>query len=63
MTLTFLALKTGLLTGEGPSISGEVYIDALKPWSAEMLAPHTRLISGKRIDLPSHSKTAHKGSR
>ncbi|MDC0379172.1 NAD(P)H-hydrate dehydratase [Litorivicinus sp.] len=63
MTLTFLALKTGLLTGEGPSMSGEVCFDALKPWSVEILAPHTRLISEERIDLPSHSKTAHKGSR
>lgn len=63
ITVTFLAQKTGTLTGEGPAYSGEIRLETLEPWDVEPEPLHTRLVTDDVIDLPSPKNTAHKGTR
>jgi len=66
VTVTFIGLKKGLLTGQGPSLSGQVYFDDLSvPNSAYQAVPS----SIRREDYASLSKllsprkkSTHKGS-
>ena len=44
LTVSFLAPKTGLLTGDGPSLCGRIQFETLKPWDVGDYEPHTRLI-------------------
>ncbi len=64
-TISFIGLKQGLLTGEGPAYSGKVYFNDLDvPDAVYEAVP----VSSRRIDLPSRKKllarrkaTGHKG--
>ncbi|MBV1882002.1 MAG: NAD(P)H-hydrate dehydratase [Pseudomonadales bacterium] len=65
-TITFIACKQGLLTGEGTEYSGELYFDDLGVPAAiyERIPSEVRrvtLLDLKRL-LPSRKKNAHKGS-
>lgn len=65
VTITFVGLKLGLYTGDGPDYVGEVFFDSLGiPEQAYEGTPH----AGTRIGpddvqaaLPRRSRTAHKG--
>lgn len=66
LTVTFIGLKAGLYTGQGPEACGAVCFEALgtEPW----LAPSGQSPLANRIDwpllqayLPRRSMTAHKG--
>ncbi len=67
LTVTFVALKLGLYTGEGPEYAGEICFDGLGiPDGVYAQATH----AGERIDesllrrvLPPRHKTAHKGEQ
>ncbi|HBX27078.1 MAG TPA: hypothetical protein DEF72_06565 [Gammaproteobacteria bacterium] len=63
LTVSFLALKTGLLTGDGPSLCGQIRFESLKPWDVGDCKYHTRIIGYDTIDVPEHAQTAHKGTR
>ncbi|MBU24890.1 MAG: hypothetical protein CMD99_02550 [Gammaproteobacteria bacterium] len=63
LTVSFLAPKTGLLTGDGPSLCGQIQCESLKPWDVSEYDYHTRLIGYDTIDVPEHRPTAHKGTR
>lgn len=65
LCVTFIGLKLGLLTGEGPALTGELVFDGLQA-SAEILAqvPSSaqRLADEQLPRLAPRSRTAHKGS-
>ncbi len=63
ITLTFLAQKTGNLTGEGPAFAGSVELEMLEPWDVDPEPLHTRLVTDDVIDIPRQKDTAHKGTR
>jgi len=63
LTVSFLAPKTGLLTGDGPSHCGQIQLETLKPWDVGDHEYHTRLIGYDTIDAPEHPQTAHKGTK
>ncbi len=63
VTVTFLAEKTGNLTGEGPAYAGLVHLEKLEPWNVQPEPLHTRLVTDAVIDLPRQKDTAHKGIR
>lgn len=66
LTITFVGLKLGLYTGDGPDYAGEIAFDSLAiPETVYAQTPH----AGERIDemllrrvLPRRRKTAHKGN-
>lgn len=65
-TVTFVGLKLGLYTGEGPDLCGQLYFDDL---GIPERAYQDQLHAGRRIDntlvrevLPPRARTAHKGS-
>jgi len=63
-TLTFVALKTGLLVGDGPEFAGDVVFDDLEiEPSAEQFAPRlTRIVQSEIPQaLPRRRRAAHKG--
>jgi NAD(P)H-hydrate epimerase len=64
-TITFVGLKLGLYTGDGPEYAGEVHFDDL---GLSSLLGEAHPCAGRRIDvglvrtlLPRRSRTAHKG--
>ena len=62
-TVTFIGMKAGLFTGEGPACAGDVELATLKiPGKAfaDMRAS-ARLIGGSAAQLPRRARTAHKG--
>ncbi|MDF3935427.1 NAD(P)H-hydrate dehydratase [Pseudomonas citronellolis] len=63
LTVTFIGLKFGLFTGEGPDHCGELVFDALDadtaPLPVERLA--TRLAAENLVRLAARAKAAHKG--
>jgi NAD(P)H-hydrate epimerase len=65
-TISFIGLKQGLFTGEGPNYCGQVYFDDLKvPTSLYKRVKSTvnRLDDSLlKTALPKRSRTAHKGS-
>ncbi|MBA1275541.1 NAD(P)H-hydrate dehydratase [Stutzerimonas azotifigens] len=65
LCVTFIGLKLGLLTGEGPALTGELVFDELQA-GAEILAQVTssaqRLAGEQLPTLAPRSRTAHKGS-
>lgn len=63
-TLTFIALKPGLLTGDGPDHCGTVHIADLGLTAETEAAPHGVLIGGDvlRNVLPPRLQNSHKGS-
>ncbi len=66
LTVTFVGLKLGLYTGDGPDYAGDIVFDSLAiPDTVFVRASH----AGERIDeslvmrvLPRRRKTAHKGN-
>lgn len=64
-TITFIALKQGLLTGRGPALSGELHFDDLEVPSEVLtaLAPDSlRLDAAKReLPLAPRARDGHKG--
>ncbi|HXZ60854.1 MAG TPA: NAD(P)H-hydrate dehydratase [Steroidobacteraceae bacterium] len=63
-TVTFVALKTGLLVGEGPEYSGTVFFDDLEltPPPGEFVPRLTRIVEGEiHAALPRRRRGAHKG--
>lgn len=63
-TVTFIALKPGLLTGAGPRCCGELSFSALEipvEWSAG-LSPQVRRLLPADAKLPKRMREAHKGT-
>ncbi|MGB9429429.1 MAG: NAD(P)H-hydrate dehydratase [Gammaproteobacteria bacterium] len=62
-TVTFIGMKAGLLTGEGPACTGDIQLVTLEvPAEAfKNVRPCARLIRGADAHLPRRSRTAHKG--
>jgi ADP-dependent NAD(P)H-hydrate dehydratase / NAD(P)H-hydrate epimerase len=62
-TVTFVGLKTGLLVGDGPEYTGNVFFDDLEIEPPEDLAPRlTRIIESEiHAALPRRPRAAHKG--
>ena len=63
-TITFIALKPGLLTLDGPDYCGEVHLADLGLVDAVAAAPHGVLISNGVLHhlLPPRPRNSHKGS-
>lgn len=63
MTVTFITLKPGLLTGQGPDCIGDLHYAGLAELPAPMPAPTMeRLLPHAWIDiLPARPRSAHKG--
>ncbi|MBU6421457.1 MAG: NAD(P)H-hydrate dehydratase [Gammaproteobacteria bacterium] len=64
LTVTFIALKPGMFTGDGPACCGEVELAGLKvPAKAFAdIAPAARLIADGEARLPRRQRSAHKGN-
>jgi ADP-dependent NAD(P)H-hydrate dehydratase / NAD(P)H-hydrate epimerase len=63
-TVTFVALKTGLLVGEGPEYAGTVFFDDLEliPPAGEFHPRLTRIVESEiHAALPRRHRAAHKG--
>jgi hydroxyethylthiazole kinase-like uncharacterized protein yjeF len=62
-TATFIALKPGLLTLDGPDHSGEIHVCALDLDAAALLAPHGEAIGAEVMAsaLPVRRANSHKG--
>ncbi|MFC3606861.1 NAD(P)H-hydrate dehydratase [Stutzerimonas tarimensis] len=61
LTVTFVALKLGLFTGEGPDLTGALVFDPLE--AAPALEPAALRLDGAALPkLGSRSRTDHKGS-
>ncbi|MDE2023868.1 MAG: NAD(P)H-hydrate dehydratase [Gammaproteobacteria bacterium] len=62
VTQTFIGMKAGLFTGEGPSCTGTLELDTLKvPAQAFAgLPPRARLLDA-HVSLPRRARAAHKG--
>lgn len=64
VTVTFIALKPGLLTGAGPQCCGELLFDSLDTqpgWYAD-LPPRGRRLQADDARLPPRARDAHKGA-
>lgn len=63
-TITFIGLKPGLLTGEGPDCCGEIQVARLGLEAAHMKTPSGWLLNASVITatLKPRSKDSHKGS-
>jgi NAD(P)H-hydrate epimerase len=63
LTVTFVALKRGLFTGDGPEQSGEVILDDLgiPPRARQATRPSARLWKPPEPALPRRTRSAHKG--
>jgi ADP-dependent NAD(P)H-hydrate dehydratase / NAD(P)H-hydrate epimerase len=64
VTMTFIALKPGLLTGAGPQCCGELLFDSLDTqagWYTDLL-PRARRIQADEARLPRRARDAHKGA-
>lgn len=64
VTVSFIGLKLGLLTGEGPALVGECVFDDLQVEAAildQVPAVAQRLSAATLMQLPARSPTAHKG--
>ncbi|MGK0441024.1 MAG: NAD(P)H-hydrate epimerase [Pseudohongiellaceae bacterium] len=65
VTMSFIGLKQGLLTGQGPAHTGDVYYDSLQVPAevfAKLSSSGERLLLSKGLaSLPSRTAIAHKG--
>lgn len=62
-TLSFLGLKPGLLTGEGPDVAGELHLDTLGVTAASPAARGIALTQlESRHHLPPRRQNSHKGT-
>ena len=61
-TLTFIALKPGLLTGDGPDYCGKLHLNTLGIDPETLLQPQGRLLTEALITaLPVRPRNSHKG--
>lgn len=62
-TLTFIGLKPGLLTADGPDCAGELHLDALGVDPAALSAPSGIALTQpeSRHRLPARARNSHKG--
>lgn len=64
-TITFIALKVGLLTGRGPAVTGTLHLDdlGLSATLAHGIAPVATRLSRQQLPgwLPRRTRDAHKG--
>lgn len=64
-TITFIALKAGLLTGRGPAVTGTLHLDdlGLSPTLAHDIEPVATRLSRQQLPgwLPRRTRDAHKG--
>jgi len=62
-TVTFLALKPGLFTADGPDLCGEIHLDRLGTQAAPLPADAGRLTEDAMIveALPPRARNSHKG--
>lgn len=67
LTLTFIALKQGLFTGQGPEYCGEIRFEGLdlpaRIYAGERLSARRIDWARERGQLPPLARTAHKGQR
>ena len=63
-TVSFIALKTGLLIGDGPSCTGELQLDCLGVAIPPDIRPRASCIASDviRSALPARPRNAHKGA-
>ena len=63
MTVSFVGLKRGLLTGEGPELSGTLVFDDLgiDPQAKLTVRPSAHRLEPSSVILPNRIRTAHKG--
>ncbi|WP_421682394.1 NAD(P)H-hydrate dehydratase [Stutzerimonas urumqiensis] len=62
LTVTYIGLKPGLLTGQGPALTGELLFDDLQSGPFDSAVPvATRLAPASLPRLSPRSRTAHKG--
>ena len=63
VTVTFLGMKAGLVTGEGPACAGKIQFAALQipPQIYADLVPLARCINDAETRLPRRPRAAHKG--
>jgi NAD(P)H-hydrate epimerase len=63
LTVSFIGLKQGLFTGDGPEHCGEVVFEDLQvPWAVQMSqSPSARLLPAWAGGLPRRSRATHKG--
>lgn len=65
-TISFIGLKQGLFTGEGPDYCGEIYFDDLKvpPLTYKQVKSPVNRIDAEQLKilLPKRSRVAHKGT-
>ena len=64
-TISFIGLKQGLLSGDGPNVTGDVYFDdlAVPPQTFDHIVPSSErlLLSAAQAALPQRLAAAHKG--
>jgi len=62
-TLTFIALKPGLLTAYGPDYCGQIHVDTLGLDPADLVKPFGRLLQQKEVSaaLKPRPRNSHKG--
>ncbi len=63
VTVTFIGMKAGMVTGEGPACVGEIVLAALGvfPQVYPDIIPAARCISEAEMRLPRRARSAHKG--
>jgi ADP-dependent NAD(P)H-hydrate dehydratase / NAD(P)H-hydrate epimerase len=63
VTVTFIAPKAGLVTGEGPACTGELVFEALEVPERVYagISPAARCLDRAETHLPKRPRTAHKG--
>jgi NAD(P)H-hydrate epimerase len=63
LTVTFVGLKRGLWTGEGPELCGEIVFDDLgiDPQAKLPTRPSARRLDSSSIQLPGRTRAANKG--
>jgi NAD(P)H-hydrate epimerase len=63
LTVTFVGMKRGLLTGEGPELCGEIVFDDLgiDPRAKLTSRPSARRLDATTTPLPRRTRAAHKG--
>jgi hydroxyethylthiazole kinase-like uncharacterized protein yjeF len=65
-TITFIGVKVGLLTGDGPEFAGRLYFDDLEiaaPPGSQVDAPMTRIAEPEiSAALPRRARVSHKGN-
>lgn len=64
LTVTFIGIKQGLMTGKARDVVGTLIYDGLQVEQEfySLLAPSARLLDASELELPNRAQTAHKGN-